>query len=429
MIIFGAGVFTALKIGRLPIKCPREAKKKEGVTPTKAMFTALAGTLGVGNIVGVASAISLGGAGAVFWMWLSALAAAALKYAETVLAVKHRYNVIEKSGTRNGGGAFAYMYDGGKRRLGLAFAFLCTLTSFPMGAIVQSNAISQSIENSFGIPKYITGVTLALLAYFVISGGLCKIADITYFAVPVFCILYSAVSLYIIIINAARLPEVLARIIGEAFSLKASGGGIFGFAAFKAIRYGVARGILSNEAGSGTSVSAHAASNAESPVKQGMFGIFEVVIDTLILCSMTAFVILLSPDGAVGADPTVTVIRAYSSFLGNIAPGFMSTSVTVFAFGTVICWSVYGSEALSFFVSRSRVKVNLEKTKKCYYTVYSAFILAGAVISSTLIWELADFSVAVMTIINTCYLVTALNEVKNETNAYMLCHNTKPTLI
>ncbi|MBQ7821741.1 MAG: alanine:cation symporter family protein, partial [Clostridia bacterium] len=202
----------------------------------------------------------------------------------------------------------------------------------------------------------------------------------------------------------------------EAFSLRSAGSGVMGYGIIRAMRYGVARGILSNEAGRGTSVTAHASSDTSSPREQGYFGILEVFVDTIVLCSMTAFVILLSGDIDPCDAAMVTAIKAYGRFIGGFAPGFMSVAVTFFAFGTIICWSVYGCEALRFITSDHLPGASFALAKKVYYFVYSLSTFAGALVSGAFMWELSDLSTAVMTLINTAYLVSVYREVLSESN-------------
>ena len=418
--VFAAGFFMSVKLKFFHITRPKTVLRGimrsggDGTSPFKAMSVALAGTLGVGNIAGVAAAIASGGAGAAFWMWTSALFAMILKYAETVLAVKHRRVISENGKKRNTGGAFVYMAASGHRRLAFLFALLCIVTSVSMGSIVQSNAIAVSLKNSFSVSAPICGGILTVLTFIVITGGFSMISDLTVYAVPMFCLLYTAISLYIIFTNICELPAVISRILSEAFSLRCVGSGVMGYGIVRAMRFGVARGILSNEAGSGTSVTAHASSDAKSPCEQGFFGILEVFVDTIVLCSMSAFVILLSGDVSPEDAAMVTAIKAYSRFIGGFAPGFMSVAVVFFAFGTIICWSVYGVEALRFLISDYSLKLSFAKCKKLYYLIYSLSVLGGCVISGEFMWELSDISTALMTIINTAYLISAANEVRHE---------------
>lgn len=420
LVVFASGLYYSLRLRFFHLRRPQALLEAimhtgdKGTSPFKAMTVALAGTLGVGNIAGVSAAIASGGAGAVFWLWASALFAMPIKYAETVLAVGHRRVIHEGGKRRNTGGAYIYMSDGGHRRIALIFALLCILTSFGMGGIVQANAIAVSLNSGFSLSPHICGVVFAVLTFGTICGGFERISDFTYLAVPAFCALYVAVSLYIIFANVGALPSVLCRIFSEAFSLRSAGSGILGYTMMRAMRFGVARGILSNEAGSGTSVSAHAASDANTPCEQGIFGILEVFVDTIVLCSMTAFVILLADNVESGEAAMVNAIHAYGRFIGSIAPGFISVSVTFFAFATIICWSVYGVEAIRFILSDYMPRMPIKRARRVYFVVYSLSVLVGCVISGELMWELTDAATAIMTLINTGYLIGSASEVVAE---------------
>ncbi len=418
--LFGFGIFIWAKLWHCHLLKPRgiiraiKSSAGTGSSAFKALTVALAGTLGVGNIAGVAAAITAGGAGAVFWMWASALVAMILKYAETVLAVKFRRRICENGQSRYTGGAFIYMSENKNTTLGLCFAVLCIITSVSMGSIVQANAISVSLESSFGIDPWICGLILSGMTLLVISGGFSKICEITCYAVPLFCILYIGISLYVIFINISSVPSVFARIFSEAFSVRSAGSGIMGYGIIRSMRYGVARGILSNEAGSGTSVTAHASSNAKTPRDQGYFGMLEVFVDTIVLCSMTAFVILLSGESRAGEAAMVTAIKAYGKYIGSFAPGFMSVAVTFFAFATIMCWSVYGCEALRYIVSDHMPMLNFGRAVRIYYIAYSLSVLAGTLISGDFMWELSDMSTAVMTLINSTYIALKYKQIVRE---------------
>lgn len=425
LAVFAAGLYYSFKLRFFHLRRPQALlgaimhAGDKGTSPFKAMTVALAGTLGVGNIAGVSAAIAAGGAGAVFWLWASALFAMPIKYAETVLAVRHRRVIHEGGKSRNTGGAYIYMSDGGHRRIALVFALLCILTSFGMGGIVQANAIAVSLNSGFSLPPHICGVIFAALTFVTICGGFERISDFTYLAVPAFCALYVAVSLYVIFSNIGALPQVMRTIFSEAFSFRSASSGVFGYMIMRAMRFGVARGILSNEAGSGTSVSAHAASDARLPCEQGIFGILEVFVDTIVLCSMTAFVILLAGDIEVGDAAMVNVIRAYGRFIGSAAPGFMSVSVTFFAFATIICWSVYGVEAIRFILSDYMPRASMKPARRIYFVAYSVSVFVGCVISGELMWELTDATTAVMTLVNTGYLVGSASEVVAESETML----------
>ena len=388
-----------------------------GVSPIKAVIFALAGTLGVGNIVGVASAISLGGAGSVFWMWISAFLAMILKYSEVVLAVKHRR-------TRNGenfGGAMYYMRDYfnscKKHTLGyvltLIFILLCLVNGLTMGCIIQSNAISEACKMTFGADGFAIGLILVIMSFTVFFLNGKKVFSICEKLVPFVSFLYIGMCLAVIAARYDKLPGVLEEIINDAFSFQSVGAGAMGFAVSKSLRYGTVRGLFSNEAGCGTSPIAHATANTSSPCEQGFLGVVEVFIDTMLVCTLTAFVILLNPkeNFNYGNAPMMMVMNSFSNVLGNISNLLLSASVVLFAFATIICWGYYGRECVYYFNKSA-------KATKLYYILYIAFVFAGSIISLDLVWQLADFAVAGMTLINLSILVLMNKEIKTETESY-----------
>jgi AGCS family alanine or glycine:cation symporter len=371
-------------------KRPTEDGEKS-ISPFKAVTVALAGTLGVGNIAGVATAITAGGAGAIFWMWLSATTSMLIKYSEIVLAVAYRR---KKQGSSYYGGAVYYIRDGlGKPRIAILFAVLCIITSFTLGNTVQVKAASEALYSVFGIPPLACGIACAVLAFIVMAGGVKWISDLTVRLIPFLAIVYIVFSMVIIIKNVDMLPGIIGQIISKAFDFNAAAGGIAGFMLSRAMRFGVARGILSNEAGCGTAPTAHASANTNSPAEQGCFGIFEVFADTILLCSMTAFVILIYGDTN-GLDGVILALASYENGLGSIAGYFLCGSIFLFAFATIICWFYYGSEAIGFLSEKPIYK-------HLYLLLYTVVIVIGSIISNSTIWELADATVAMMTVINT----------------------------
>lgn len=392
-------------------------KKKEGsgVSPIRAVIFALAGTLGVGNIVGVASAIALGGAGAVFWMWVSAFFAMILKYSEVVLAVLHR----RVRGQENYGGAMYYMKDFFKscKKIGniftFVFAILCLINGFTMGGIIQSNAIASSFASTFGIDEVLVGVLLAILSIIVFFFNGKKIFSLCERLVPFVSLLYILMSLAIILPMKERLPLVFEEILEGAFSFSSAGAGALGFLMSRALRYGTIRGLFSNEAGCGSSPIAHATANTNSPVEQGFLGIFEVFIDTMLVCTMTAFVILLNWDSTATclSNPIMMAFAAFSRSLGDISNILLSVSVFLFAFATIICWGYYGKECI-YFLNPSKC------AERIYYIFYITFIFIGSWISLDFVWELADFAVGGMTLMNLLIISLMSGEVKRETDYY-----------
>lgn len=390
---------------------------RKGNSGIRAVIFALAGTLGVGNIVGVASAIALGGAGAVFWMWISAFLAMILKYSEVVLALLHR----RKRKDEYFGGAMYYMKDcfdlRSKRGIGAifvcVFTVFCLINGFTMGGIIQSNAISESVKMTFNINGRAVGLILAIIcaAVFLLNGK--SIFSLCEKLVPFVSMLYLLMSFAVIIINRKSLPGVFVEIINDAFSFEAVGGGSVGFLMSKSLRYGTIRGLFSNEAGCGTSPIAHATAKTDEPVKQGMLGIVEVFIDTIVVCSMTAFVILLNKEVSLihSSNPILMVFDSFSFVLGNFSNVLLTVCVCLFAFATIVCWGYYGKECIYYF--------NKGKTaEKIYYCIYILAIYYGAFIDLYYVWELADLAVGAMTIMNLFVLYMLRNEVKNETERY-----------
>ena len=423
LLIF-AGIFYLIRLKGSPLKTPVKMIKtmltpnkgeENGISPFRSVTMALAGTLGVGNIVGVAGAISLGGFGAVFWMWVSALAAMILKYAEITLAVAHR----PSSGRENHGGAMYYIKDhfGQKGRVKLGkilaclFAILCVTVSLGMGCVVQVNAVSSSFEGVFNVPTWICGAVLTVMTAVIITKGIKGISKLTEWLVPFMSLGYIAMSVAVMVICRDRLPEAMGRIFSDAFTVRSTAGGILGFLFSDAVRYGTMRGLLSNEAGCGTAPLAHAASNTKEPAKQGTWGIFEVFVDTIILCTMTAVVIIVNYDDACAyaSDGIMMTVKAYSATLGKSAEYFLCAAVLLFAYATVICWAHYGVECVSY------VFKNKKLYSRIYYAVFCIFVFIGAIVAPEAVWSVVDFSIGSMTVINVLVVCFMSGEVRELT--------------
>jgi amino acid carrier protein len=383
----------------------------DAVSPFKAVTMALAGTLGVGNIVGVATAITAGGSGAVFWMLISAVASILIKYSEIVLAVKYRQSHNNKS--EFFGGAMYYIRDGlGKNKLAVMFAVVCLMSSFTLGNIIQVNAAANAFDMVFNIPPIAVGVFFAITSFIVIWGGIKSISELTAKLIPLLSLTFIAFSMYIIIINYHMIPDIIISILSEAFKPSSAIGGIGGFIIMKSLRFGVARGIMSNEAGCGTAPIAHAGACTNSPAEQGCWGIFEVFVDTVILCSMTALVILIYKQNySIEYDGIILALKAYESCLGSLADYVISISVLCFAFGTVICWSYYGIECIRFLSSNPL-------WVKLYIIVYCLIAVYGSGASNNIIWELSDFFTGIMTVVNTVCVCGMTSVIKQVTDAY-----------
>ena len=400
VLLLSAGVIFAVRLRGFyflhPIRFVRtlaEAGEGGGVSPFRALSQALAGTLGVGNMAGVATAIVAGGPGAILWMWISALCAMSVKYAEVRLAVEHR----RKGENGFYGGAMYYIRDLLSRkfpRIGAAaggiFALLCIVNSLLTGNIVQMHAAA-AVFPSF--PPLILGGVVAAVAFVIACGGAGKVSQVTMGLIPFLSGIYLLFSAVILIRGWGRLPGVLCEIVSSGLSFRAAAGGAGGFAVTRAIRFGVTRGIFSNEAGCGTSPTAHAAANVKSAHHQGCFGIFEVFADTIVLCTVTALVILLSDGVAQGLDGIPLTLYAYTVGAGRGAGWCIGASVILFAFATVICQTEYGAVAIGYLTKRPA-------PRRIYLLLCAAATMLGTVISAGVMWQWADLTVSLMTAIN-----------------------------
>ena len=370
----------------------KSAPAGEGeVKPFNALMTALSATVGTGNIAGVATAIALGGPGAIFYMWLIALFGMATKYAEAVCAVTHRE--VDANGKyvggpmyylRNGVGEFAPELG---KWLGLAFAVFGAVAAFGIGNAVQVNSMATALENSFGLPVWITGVVVAVLVGIVVIGGIRRIGEVAGKLVPAMIVLYIGAALLILAINITAIPEAIGLIFTHAFTPAAATGGFAGAAVAAAVRFGIARGVFSNESGLGSAAIAHAAAQTDSPVRQGIIAMLGTFIDTLVVCTMTALVILTSGawtmTGPDGAGLTGAVLTS-TSFQASIAGGqyIVTIALAIFAFTTILGWSYYGERCWQYLFK--------EKSLVIYRALWVAAALAFANVKVDLVWNLAD---------------------------------------
>lgn len=388
----------------------RRRKGEQGVSSAKALALALAGTLGVGNMVGVASAIALGGFGSVFWMWVSALVAMILKYAEIVLAMKYRE--YDADG-RPHGSAMLYIRACFGGRLGTllaaVFGVFCIFNSFSMGGMIQVNASANAMRGVFGTPVLVIGVVFALVALVAMLRGRSGILGLTEKLVPFMTVGFVVLSLCVIFLRPRETLDAIGKIFENAFSVRSGLGGVSGFLLSGALRYGTMRGILSNEAGCGTAPAAHAVSSCREPARQGVWGIFEVFVDTILLCTLTAIVIIV---GYGATDPSgdymMMTVDAYESVLGNTAGYFLAIAVILFGLATVLCWAHYGLESVRYFSKRKGARA-------AFIFLYSAAVLLGSVISTDAVWAAADLSIGVMSAVNIVTLLIMSRQVKDET--------------
>ncbi|MDT8383843.1 MAG: sodium:alanine symporter family protein [Gammaproteobacteria bacterium] len=407
VLLLGTGIFLSVGLRAMPWRHllaafallwrGRASTANGDITPFQALMTALAATIGTGNIAGVATAIFLGGPGAVFWMWITALLGMATKYSEALLAVKYRE--VDERG-RYVGGPMYYIKNGlgnNWKWLGIAFALFGMIAAFGIGNMVQANSVADAMGSAFAVPDWISGVVMMLLAAVVILGGIHRIGVVAARLVPFMALAYVAGALWIIVSHLGEVPAALGSIIGDAFTGTAATGGFAGAAVWAAIRFGVARGIFSNEAGLGSAPIAHAAARTNDPVQQGMIGMLGTFIDTIIICTMTALVIILTGAWTSGETGAALSMLAFSSGLPDFGAHIVTFGLAVFAFTTILGWSYYGERCAEFLFG---IRVILP-----YRVLWLAAIVVGALGKLEIIWLLADVLNGLMAIPNLIALV------------------------
>ncbi|MDR0532128.1 MAG: sodium:alanine symporter family protein [Oscillospiraceae bacterium] len=366
----------------------KQAKTADGsITQWQALTSALAACLGTGNIVGVATALQLGGPGAVFWMWVSAALGMMTCCAENILGVTYRWRTADGKWM---GGPMAYLERGLKSKpLAAAYAALLSLASFGIGNMTQANAIAEAARQSLRLPELATGILVAVLAALVIFGGVRRIAKVTEYLVPFMTLLFLLACAVVLADNITKLPGVLGMIFAEAFRPRS----LAGFGVWKAMRYGIARGVFSNEAGLGSSAVIHAAADVKEPAVQGFWGIAEVFIDTILMCTVTALVFLCAGAWQPGGPTGVALASAsFAGIFGAWGSRFVSLSVALFAFATLTGWSFYGEQGARYLIG--------EKGVIPYRALYIAAIILGCALRLETVWAAADILNGLMAIPN-----------------------------
>jgi AGCS family alanine or glycine:cation symporter len=361
------------------------------VSPFQAVATALASTVGVGNIAGVATAIHIGGPGALFWLWVSGFFGMCTKYAEIVIALHYR----ERDATGIMRGGAMYILKNGLKMpwLGAVFALLTSLAAFGIGNMVQANSVAGALTESLGLAPAITGGILVVLTAAVILGGIRRIGQFTEYLVPFMALFYLAGGLTIVAMHISELPGVIRLVLDSAFNGHAAVGGFVGSTMAMALRYGIARGLFSNEAGLGSAPIVHAAATTDHPVRQGMYGIFEVFVDTILICTTTGLVILMTGVWTADATGAVLSARAFEAGLpGTWGHIVVTTGLVLFAFSTLIGWSYYGETGVVYLFGA--------KAAMPYRIAWLVFIYLGAVGSLHLVWDIADTLNGLMAIPN-----------------------------
>lgn len=399
----------------------------------KALTTALSATVGTGNIVGVSLAIYLGGPGAIFWMWVTGFLGMILKYAECTLS--HKYRSFNSDGTVSGGPMY-YMRKGiteiykapvFAKVLAILFAIATVVCSLGTGNMAQSNSMTQVFHTSYNLPematlfgytfnsKYITAFIITSLVLLVIVGGIKRIADVTSRLVPLMAILYFISALAVILIMYDSVPEALTLIVTSAFTGTAATGGFVGSTFMLTLLWGVRRGLFSNEAGQGSAPIAHAAAKTEYPAREGLVASLEPLVDTLIICSLTALVIILTGAWHIDPNDNTMTVTGMQLGLGRVGLEYLASHVVaigllLFAFSTIISWSYYGSRAVNYLFG--------EKYIKTYYYLYGLFVFFGCIWSSSLVWSFVDMVITFMTIPNLIALLLLSGVVMRETRSY-----------
>ncbi|MFQ6113811.1 MAG: alanine/glycine:cation symporter family protein [bacterium] len=388
----------------------KETESSEGdITHFQALMTALAATVGTGNIAGVATAITLGGPGALFWMWITGLFGMATKYSEAVLAVKYRE--VDELGTMSGGPMYYISKGLGNKWLGALFAIFAAISAFGIGNMVQSNSVADAVHSSFSIPFWITGLVLAGATALVILGGIKSIARVTEFLVPFMIVFYMLAALVVAIINFSAIPNTFAMVLSHAFTPTAASGGFAGALVKHSIRWGVARGVFSNESGLGSSPIAAAAAQTKNPVTQALVSMTQTFIDTIVVCSFTGFVIISTgvwDSGETGAQLTS---MAFSKGLpGDWGGIVVALGLIFFAYSTILGWSYYGEKSLEYLLGAKSVKP--------YRIAFCIFVGIGAVAKLDLVWSIADVFNGLMALPNLFGLLFLSKVIAAETQKY-----------
>ncbi len=386
-------------------------KNKEGsgdISQFGALTTALAATIGTGNIVGVSTAVAAGGPGAVLWMWLTGVFGIATKYSEALLSVKYR--VTMKDGSMAGGPMYVLERGLNMKWLAVLFAAFTSVTAFGIGNMVQANSISTLVNETFQIPTWITGAILTILTAVVILGGIKSIANVCERLVPFMAITYFLGCLIILIINYATVPATFSLIIHSAFSGQAAIGGFLGAGAKEAIRFGIARGLFSNESGLGSAPIVAAAAQTKNPIRQALVSSTGTFWDTVVVCAMTGLVIVNSNDWTKGYTGATLTKNAFSD-IHIIGPIILTLGLLTFVFSTILGWSYYGEKAAEYLFGTKIIKP--------YRYAWVLFVMIGSILSLNMVWTFADITNALMALPNLVSLLLLSGIIVSETKKYL----------
>lgn len=421
VLLVGTGIFLTFRLGFVQFRflglglrtafIPKlqQERQKGDISHFKALMTALAAAIGTGNIAGVATAISMGGPGALFWMWVTALFGMATKYAECILAIKYR--VVDKNGEMAGGPMYVLERGLKMKWLGIAFAIFGALAGFGIGNMVQSNSIAQALSETFGFTELATGAVLTALTAIIILGGIRSIAKASSIIVPIMAVFYIAASIVVLIINYKGIPHAFALIFQHAFTPMAATGGFAGATIKMVIQKGVSRGLFSNESGLGSAPIAAAAARTDVPGRHALVQMSGTFIDTIVVCTFTGLVLITTGvwnNGTTGAALTAT---AYGTGLGSTAGNIIvSTGLTFFAFSTIIGWGYYGEKCTEYLMG--------ERAIKPYRYFWCAAVMAGALLKLQVVWNFADIMNGLMAVPNLIALLGLSGIAAAETKSF-----------
>lgn len=416
--LVGTGIFLTVRLGFLQISSlpyalklafspnQQDHKSKGDISHFQALMTALAATIGTGNIVGVATAVVLGGPGAVFWMWITAIFGMATKYGEAVLAVKYR--VTDEKGEMAGGPMYYIERGLGIKWLAWLFAFFGAVAAFGIGNLVQSNSVAGAVQNSFGISPQITGIILCIFTGLVILGGVQSIGKAAGVIVPFMAVFYVVAGMFIILTNLDMVPAAFQVIFDSAFTAEAGFGALIG----TTIRYGVARGVFSNEAGLGSAPIAAAAAKTDHPCRQALVSMTGTFLDTIIVCTMTGLSVVMANlyPGTVKADAASLTGRSFEFFIPGIGSTLVTIALIFFAYSTILGWSYYGEKCFYYLAGQKGIKI--------YKLLFCLLVLVGANLELQLVWDIADTFNGAMAIPNLIALVGLSGVIVSETKDF-----------
>ena len=420
VLLFGTHIFLTIRTGfmqrhlvkALRLSVTREKGAQGDISPYAALTTALAATIGTGNIVGVATAVALGGPGAVLWMWLTGVLGMATKYGEALLAVKYR--IRTEDGTMLGGPMYALEKGVGSRKLGLIFAFCTVVASFGIGNMVQANSIAGLAKETVNLSPHWVGLVLSVVTAMVILGGIRSIALFCEFLVPFMAFFYVVGCVVILYVNAGFLIPAVKLILGSAFSTSAAGGGFVGATVVMAARYGVARGLFSNESGMGSAPIAAAAAQSRNPVRQALVSSTGTFWDTVVICAITGLVVVTSvmkaPAALAGLKGAALTKAAFDTMPG-VGPIVLTVSLLTFVFSTIIGWSYYGERCAEYLWGKRAIRF--------YRIAWVLAVYAGSVLTLQFVWDFSDMANALMAIPNLISLLVLSGVIASETRKYL----------